>query len=169
MVFYIFITIGILFLTFLYRIESHLIIKETIVNKYTRWRKLNQIVSTTETNNARIAWVSFKIVMYTLYIAFLQYANKTVRKIDKKNYELTYVINGKLYKMIVTPKFGPSPVLQISNDLENDVTEQVLPYMGPLYDWNGHKFSPQFFGYKSLTFEFSDGTERTYLNDTQIE
>jgi hypothetical protein len=169
MVLYVFITIGILFLTFLYRIESHLIIKETIVNKYTRWRTLNQIVSTTERNNLRIAWVSFKIVMYTLYIAFLQYANKSVRKIDRKNYELTYVINGRLYKMIITPKLGPSPVLQISNDMEIDVTDHILPYMGPNYDWNGHKFSPQFFGYKSLTFELSDGTEHTYLNNTYIE
>lgn len=165
---YILFAVGILLLSFLYFIEAHLVLKESVVNKYLRWRSLNHLVSTTERNSMRIAWISFKMVMQTLYIAFLQYMNTSVRKLDHKTYELTYVINGRLYKMLVVPKRGPIPVLQISNDLENDVTEYVLPYMGPQYDWHGSRLDPQFFGYNSLTFELSDGTEHTYESDNNM-
>ena len=34
--------------------------------------------------------------------------------------------------------------------------------MGPQYDWHGNIFTPEFFGYSSLTFELGDGTEYTY-------
>jgi hypothetical protein len=79
-----------------------------------------------------------------------------------KAYELTYVINGRLYKMIVTPIRGPTPFMKISNDSEEDVTDIVLPYMGPRYDWHYREFTPSFFGYKSITFELSNGKKRTY-------
>ena len=166
---YILLTIGILFLSFLYRIEAHLVLGDAAVTKYRRWRSLNQLVSTTEKNNVRIVWISFKMVMHTLYIAFLQYTNSSVRKLDRKTYELTYVINGKMYKMIVIPKRGPAPVLQISNNEEIDVTDQVLPYMGPRYDWHGTRLAPQFFGHQSLTFELGDGTEHTYEGNNHVE
>lgn len=159
---YIFLLATGVFLIFLYYMEAHLVIKESALLKYRRWKSLTQLVSTTERNNVQIIWISFKMIMHTLYIAFLQYMNNSVRKIDRKTYEVTYVINGRMYKMIVTPKLGPIPVLQISNDLENDVTDHVLPYMGPQYDWHGYKLTPKFFGYRSLTFELSDGSEHNY-------
>ncbi len=166
---YIFLVIGILFTSFLYRIEAHLVLKDVAVTKYRRWRSLNQLVSTTERNNVRIVWISFKMVMHTMYIAFLQYMNTSVYKLDRKTFELSYVINGKLYKMVVIQKRGPTPVLQVSNDLQTDVTDQVLPYMGPQHDWHGTRFSPEFFGHQSLTFELSDGTEHTYEGEAHVD
>jgi hypothetical protein len=39
--------------------------------------------------------------------------------------------------------------------------------MGPQYDWHGNTFTPEFFGYSSLTFELGNGTEYTYeTNDS---
>ena len=138
------------------------IAKEVIAPIYKRWKNLNRLVSTTESSTWFIILISLKLVIYSLYISFLQNINKTVRKIDKKTYEISYVINGKLYKMISHVQFGPSPILQIIDDQENDVTETVLPYMGPSYNWHGNKISPDFFGHNSLTFELADGTEYTY-------
>jgi hypothetical protein len=99
--------------------------------------------------------------MQTLYISYLQYINNTVRKLDHKTYEITYVIDGKIYKMLTVPKRGPAPILQISNDKDEDVTEQILPYMGPQYDWHGRNITPRFFSCKSLTFQLSNGKEQT--------
>lgn len=169
MIFYILLTIWILFLIFFYRFEGYLVLKNIIVSKYSRWKRLNQLVSKTEHNNVQIMWVSFKMVVYIMYISFLQYINSSVRKIDHKTYEVTYIINGRLYKMIVVPKRGPSPVLQISNNFQTDVTEQILPYMGPRYNWHGAKVNPKFFGYKALTFELGDGTEYTYEGESYVE
>ena len=160
---YIFITFGILLLSFFYHIEYHLVIKQTFIKKYKKIKQIKNLISLTETNNIRILWISFRLIFHTFYILFLQYMNNSIRKIDRKTYELTYVLNGKLYKMIILPKRGPVPILQISNDKHEDVTDVVLPYMGPCYDWYGAKrLPPNFFGYSSLTFELSDGTEHTY-------
>ena len=169
MYFYILLPITALFLNVLYRSQAHLIIKNVAVIKYNKWKRLNTLVSSTENNNIRIAFISFKMVLRAFYIGFIQYMNNSVRQIDNKTYELTYVINGKIYKMIVTPKKGPAPILQISNDLENDVTDHVLPYMGPQYDWHGSRFNPEFFTYRSLTFELADGTEHTYEGNNDVD
>jgi len=166
---YILLAIGSMFVTLCWKIEAHVIIKQSIISKYTKWKRLNRLVSKLEKNNARMIWVSLKILIRTLYVAFIQYINNSVRKLDNKTFELTYVINGKMYKMIAIPKRGPTPILQISNDLENDVTDLILPYMGPQYDWHGSRFNPEFFGYRSLTFELGDGTEHTYDETDNVE
>jgi len=143
-------------------------LKETVLTYYGRWRSLTDLVATTEESNLRIISVSVKMVVQTWYITLLQYMNTAIRKVDRKTYEVSYVIDGRMYKMLVVPKRGPAPVLQISDDESNDVTEQILPYMGPQYDWHGHKFTPQFFGHESLTFELMDGSEHTYGEDSHI-
>lgn len=153
----------------LYRLDTHLAIKDLVNARYKRWESLNQLVSTTQQNKLLIALISLRLIFQSMYIALLQYMNTTIRKLDNKTYEITYVINGKMYKMITIPKRGPSPVLQISDDEQNDVTSHILSYMGPQYDWHGNRLTPQFFGHKSLTFELGDGTEHTYTENTHVE
>ena len=149
---YILAAIGSMFLTVCWKIEAHVIIKKSIVSKYIKWKRLNRLVSKIETDNIRVIWISLKILIRTFYVAFIQYINNSVRKLDNKTFELTYVINGKMYKMIAIPKRGPAPILQISNDLGDDVTDLILPYMGSQYDWHGSIFKPEFFGYRSSLF-----------------
>lgn len=166
---YIALVFGLLLLVFLYQLNAHLTVKDATMSRYRRWKTLNSLVATSETSKARIVWISLKMILQTIYIAFLQYMNSTVHKLDRKTYVLTYVIDGKTYKMVVVPTRGPPPVLQISNENLDDITDRVLPYMGPQYDWHMARFSPQFFGHKSLTFELMDGTEHTYEEDAHVE
>ena len=70
--------------------------------------------------------------------------------------------------MIVSPIRGPSPILNISNETMDNITNQVLAYCGPKYDWHGHKFTPDFFGHKSITVEFEDGTTKTFTVDEHL-
>jgi len=146
-----------------WRSKTHLVIKNVVMNKFKKFRRLNSLVATSETDNFKIIYVSLKLIAKASYILFIQYMNNSVTRIDGgKSYELTYVINGRIYKLIVTPVRGPVPIMQISNDAGEDVTDIVLPYMGPQYDWHYREFAPRFFGYKSLTFELADGSEQTY-------
>lgn len=146
-----------------WRSKTHLVVKNVVMKKFKKFRKLNSLVATSETNNCKIIYVSLKLIAKASYILFIQYMNNSVRPIEGgKSHELTYVINGKMYKLIVTPIRGPAPIMQISNDNGEDVTDIVLPYMGPQYDWHYREFAPRFFGYKSLTFELADGSEKTY-------
>ena len=165
----IYIGCGIISLSFVYYIDGISIAKEVIAPKYKRWCNLNKLVSSTESSAWRIIWISMKLIIFSLYISFLQKINKTVKQIDRKTYEISYVINGTLYKLISQVRFGPIPILQIIDDEENDITENVLPYMGPAYNWHGSKISPDFFGHKTLTFELSDGTEYTYAYNASNE
>ena len=145
-----------------WRTEAYLVIKDVISTKFIKFKHINLLVSNIEKKKTTIIWISLKLIWQAIYISFIQYMNNSVKHIDNKTTELTYVINGKMYKMIITRKRGPSPILQISNNLQNDVTDQILQYMGPQYDWHGNRFTPEFFGYSSLTFELGDGTEYTY-------
>lgn len=153
----------------LYKINTHLILKEYMYIKYNKWKKLKSLISTTESNKYKIIIASMNIVMKTLYISFIQYMNNSVHNLDRKTFELKYVIEGKLYKMLIVPTRGPAPVLQVSNENSIDVTDEILPYMGPKYNWHNNKMKPSFFAYDSLTFQLMDGTEKTYNRDDIIE
>ena len=85
--------------------------------------------------------------------------------IDNSTYEITYVINSRIYKMIVKPVKGPRLILQVIDDSNNDVTDVVLQYIGPKYDWHGTALDPSFFNNTSfLTFELADGTSETLFS-----
>lgn len=151
------------------RFGWHLVIKEAVCDKYRRWQKLNGLVSSTQKTNLMIAWISLQLIWNTMYISFLQYMNTTVRQIGKNVFEVKYVINGKIYKMIVSPTRGPAKVLQVSNENKEDITNLVVPYMGPKYDWHGQTFKPEFFGCKSLVFELYDGSEHVYTDTIEMK
>ena len=70
--------------------------------------------------------------------------------------------------MIIKPLRGPSCVLDIIDDKNNDVTEHIIPYLGPNEDWNNTPFYPLYFGYNKLIFELLDGTVKTFNNNEII-
>ena len=76
--------------------------------------------------------------------------------------------------MIIKPVKGPRLILQVLDDSKNDITDTVLQYIGPRYDWHGNQLDPSFFNNTSfLTFELADGTSETmfskdFLNKTKL-
>ena len=116
----------------------------------------------------KISYIVIKTIFTYSYISFLQYVNSNVKQIRKNTYEITYIINGNTYKMIVTPLKGPSPVLQIIDHNLNDVTDEILPYLGPERNWHGKSISLDFFNKESLTFEMADGTSKIFTIDKHL-
>ena len=168
MLFYIPVVVALCSCYLFYQSDGIAIMREYTLTKYRKWKSLKNAVSAREKNRFRALWISTRMVLTILYIGFLQYMNSSVAK-RNKYYEISYVIEGKLYKMLVRPLRGPAPVLQVINDQDDDVTDEVLPYMGPRYDWHNVKISPKFFGYNSLTFELKDGSEHTYEENSHVE
>jgi hypothetical protein len=146
---------------------------DTIRIKYDKFRSINNLVSMKHKNVCMIMLVSIQLLIKMAYINFsqyiIQYINNNVKQISKNTYEITYLINGKTYKILVTPYKGPEPILQISNDKQIDITSDVLQYLGPKFDWHGNKFSPEFFNSSTLTFELCNGVEITFSNDEHID
>jgi len=133
----------------LIQIDVPTIICNEIEKKYKKYKRVNKLVSSKYKNPFMIHFISIKTIIQATYINFLQYINNSVLKVDKNTYEVSYVIEGKIYRMIVKPLKGPSPILQINDGIE-DITDIVLPYLGPNYNWHYTKFSPEFFDKKSL-------------------
>ena len=102
------------------------------------------------------------ILAKTLYLSFIQYMNTSIVKIDNDTYVLSYVIEGILYRTIITPSKLGHPVLLVSDNASNDVSDIVLPYLGPSYNWHGLALTPASLGFDKLIFEMSDGNELVF-------
>jgi hypothetical protein len=145
--------------------DGHKITYNYINLKYNKLKTLKNIMSVRQKNFYIVIYIMFKLILKTLYIQLLQNINKTVTRINSNSYVISYVIEGKLYKMVVSTKRGPSPILMICDDKDNDITDDVLPYIGPSYDWYNKPLHPMFFNTKSLTFNFSNATEKVIYNE----
>ena len=139
-----------------------LIVWTTAQDKYRRFRKLNKLEATRYKTCCMIFWVSIQILGKVLWISFVQWINNSVRKVDRNLYEVSYVINGRLYKMLVKPIRGPAPILLVVNDEGEDITSHVLPYLGAQHDFHGHPFTPRFFEHRQISIETALGETLTF-------
>lgn len=130
--------------------------------KYIKWLSLLDLVSTRHRNWIMIIFISIKLLLKSFYIYLCQLLNKTVVKISLDTYEVSYVIRGKLYKIIVKPRRGSDNILQIIDDNNDDVTNNVLSYHGPNRNWHGIEYTPGMLGYDSLTFLTLDCMEYSF-------
>ena len=154
---------------FMYNIDLYNIIYNSINTKYIKWKKINALVASQHNSIINIYRISIKMILQVLYISLLQYLNNTVVKLDKNTFQITYVIKGKIYKMILIPNRYPTKILDIRDEYDNDLTEDILSYYGPNYDWHNISFIPQFFNCKQLIFQLDDGTEKIFNEIDYIE
>lgn len=136
--------------------------KDFILLKYNDYKRVTKLVSSTRKNLLLIHLVSLKLIIMLYYISFLQFCNKSVVCIDKNLYQVTYTINGKLYKMLVKQTKGPNPFVKISNEMNIDITKDILPYIGPQYNFHGSNLTPKSLHCKSLTFTLNNGKTFVY-------
>lgn len=161
--------LGLVSLYYFIRLEGYKVVGSEISFRYQRWRNLNELVSTQHRTAWSVFYHSLCLLCRVLYLSFLQYMNSTIVKLGRNKFLVTYVINGRPYTMVVEPMRGPSPVLQVISDEEEDVTNKVLPYLGPRYDWHGTVidfFST--FGSADLTFNLSSGDSVTCKDSSAL-
>lgn len=140
----------------------------TVRRKAKKVHTLFRLVRTQHKNILKIVWVMTKILTKAMYVSLWQYMNNTVRQVDKNTFEITYVVGGNLYKMLVKVKRGPRKIIYCGDDMFNDLTNEVCSYFGPNEDFHGYEFTPHFFDTNSLTFHLSNGDEKTFTNDERI-
>lgn len=144
------------------------IVKNNYQLNFEKWRKLNQLVSSKYDGYFTILRISICMITKALWINILQYCNSCITKIDKKTYELSYVLNGKLYKVLISNKTGPRKVLLVSDETQTDISYLVTPYLGPKEDFHGSDMTPKFFNRKELVFELSNGEEKIFNENDKI-
>jgi len=134
------------------------IIKNAVVDRYNRFTKLNKFVSTQYKNRrCKTFCISCELVGKAMYLSFIQWLNNSVTQLDKNTYLVNYVLKNRLYTMVVKPCGGPTPVLLVTDEDGEDVTDRVVPYIGPKNDFHGEKLTPKFFNTIQLNFETSFG------------
>lgn len=151
---------------FIYTTNLHLIVENAVVSRYRRFRQLNKLVQLRYKSILSILWVSCCMVAKMYWIQFLQWANNTIEYRPDGSVFISYVLNGKLYKVHTTVQKGPSKVLLITDELSNDVTDLVLPFLGPNRDWHNSEFTPAFWNKESLSFELSSGEQKSFTSET---
>lgn len=123
-----------------------------------RIKELYNLVSRTEKTKIKSFISTLKILSKILKKDLVDYFDiNQAKKISNDVYEVSYNIEGNNYKMLVEKQKGPPVILNITDETNTNVTDKVLPYMGPKYDWHCFDFNPpDFFKCESLTFELSD-------------
>jgi len=144
------------------------IVKNNCQLKLEKWRQLNRLVATEYNGYFTILWISICMITKGIWINILQYCNNSITKINKKTYELTYILNGKLYKIIIENKPGPRKVLLVSDETQTDISHLVTPYLGPKEDFHGNTITPKFFNKKELIFDLSNGKELIFKENDKI-
>lgn len=146
--------------------------RKEIKENYEDYQRLRETVISLETdptpNKCMIECKSIKLVMKNLLFRLNQYMNGNVKFISRNKIEITYVVNGKTYKLIQTVQRGPNPILKI-RDGEKDVTDKVIPYIGPQGDFHGSELTPNHLDCKELVFEYDFGEMKTFDENTVIK
>jgi hypothetical protein len=140
-----------------------------IKEKYHKFKSLKQLADKNNVNYRQLIKTSIYTIYSVIYYVIIQKLNKSVKKIDKHTYEITYSIGGKIYKFNTGCKKGMGSVLQIIDDNNNDVTEKIEPYFGPMENFHKNDYSPSTFECKTLTFNYSDGSTKTFNEHETIE
>lgn len=141
-----------------------------VVGKIQRFGVLYSAVANTTTseNTLMLSLKSFSkacvILGKTLKIRLTQYLRQNVKR-KGRNYEVSYVVNGKLYIMIVCPlKIKPSIVLALDENL-NDITDTIFMYYGPRYNFHGHPITPRDIGFKLIRLIMDNGIEKSFTEN----
>ena len=149
--------------------NTHVVIMDTITQKYKEWRMLNKTLDEMQVNKTRIAIKSVQLLLvYILTMMKQKYTGSVQRIKNTKMYELTYVINNKVYKQVVNPQRGPNPIISILNQDKLELFELIMPYIGPRYDWHYSELTPNFFGHESIDFIMLNGDSYTFNKNTVL-
>lgn len=143
--------------------------RATIKTKYIKFRELNKLVSSKYKPISMILWISLCMIAKMYWIIFLQWCNNTIEHLDNKTVSISYVLQGKLYKLVVKPRKGPNNVLLVLDEENNDITDLVLPFLGPNLDWHKKEFTPHFWKKKTISFELSTGEQKTFSEHDTIQ
>lgn len=115
-----------------------------------------------------ILWISCKMIVKMYWLNFLQWINTSIQHVDKHTAIVSYVLNGRLYRIAVKERRGPCDILLVTDENDESVMDEIIPFYGPNYDWHGFRFTPQFWNKSKLHFELADGTSQTFEHNEDI-
>lgn len=97
------------------------------------------------------------------------YHASSLEKVSSQVYSLSYTHNGKSYSMFIPIRKGPKKITRVTTELDEDVTDNVMKWMGPNQDFHQHIYpiTPNVLGYKFLAFHTHKGTTLSFSRDEE--
>jgi len=109
-----------------------------------------------------------KTLFEAICVTGYQKLNKSVKKIDKKTYEITYKINNKFYKFRQIVKRGPCPFTKIVDENDRDITDIIKLYAGPCYNFHNQSITPKYFDCKRIMICYNNDSKIIFREDDEI-
>lgn len=135
--------------------------------KHGKWKDLIQMVSSRH-SGVMIYVISIKMLCQAGYADFISLFDNRVKKIGDKLYEVSYYVEGNMYRFPVKVRRGPSNVVDIQDNEGNDLFLRLGEYMGPNGILSNPLVTPNFLGCDSIIVEtFEDS--KTFSGDEMIE
>src|SRR5690242_13174803 len=84
-----------------------------------------------------------------------------------KFYDMVYHDGDRKYKIRFPKKSGLRQIVNVTSHNGEDITHDILEYLGPSRNFHGIPTSPELLGYKTLRVVYRNGKETVY-NSTDI-
>jgi hypothetical protein len=109
-------------------------------------------------------------ILIMTYLILYQKLNRSLIHIKKNEYDVEYFYNGQFYKIKIKNANGPfkNQVLLITNTSSDDISEKIIPYLGPKYNFHNILYKPIDFDEQELQFYMSNGDILAFKNDEHI-
>jgi hypothetical protein len=136
---------------------------------YTTLKPLHNAIAPSH-SNAISAWMATLSTATKIFLSRFKSrpsSSSNVKRVGNK-YHVSYTLNGKQYVMITQGPRGPSEVDEVFDEHGNNVSNNVLKYLGPLNDFHGTPLTPKDLGYDRLVFETMDCETLTFTSDQVI-
>ena len=110
-----------------------------------------------------------RILVRYIYFRFIQRVYPTMQIAG--GYRVRYLLNDRVYTILIKKKRGPPRILYVMDDRGEDVTETVLGYLGPNEDFHGGAvLRPLDMGIESgIQVSLRDGREIRIEADSVLE
>jgi hypothetical protein len=119
--------------------------------------------------NQNDLFVLIELLKYIfIYIKFRLFPKIPLQRFNKKYLKIPYEHHGKKYYYLLKSKNNSQPIKYIKNQDEIDVTDTILPYLGPHLDCHGAILYPKDFGYSSIKIETMYDQEFVFESEQEI-
>jgi len=114
-------------------------------------------------------------IKYTFNLFKSLIITKFFSNIIKENsdfYDIFYYWHGTKYKIRILKKkiINFNKIIDTIYDHNNkDITDDIIPYLGPKYDFHGLLYTPLDLGYKHIIIEWSDESIQKFDSNDLIK
>ena len=110
--------------------------------------------------------------LWNFYSSCINYMFKpcnssALTKLTKSRYQLEYMYNDRIYKIIIPMKRGPKHIVSIYDEMMEDITNEIRPYLGPNENFHSVEITPRQLNHKQLHFLLRDEHMLTF-NENEI-